>query len=355
MVARNNSPEAFTAPESEVTERLEHPDRATRRRLPRLGLVFQRRRGFWIGVTLAFLLVAGAYAVAFQSFVHTRAERQGTAFGLTVPDGRVSVNAAVIGADPTAKQLSVRLSILPGNDMLSPAGVFKDFPLVVTVNSASGPASRRFEVGDRPETIDTTLAMTNGDVGDYPWDAYVARLLVSAYQLNSNDTVRKHFPVDVRFTSRPFGFTADAKTEPSDFSGTLVRLDVHRSSPVRLFGTFGFALILLLGLGAGVAGFSVIVERRLVEFPYLFFCATLLFSFPALRGALPGAPPIGALADYLAFFWGIGLVAVTLLALLVRLIIPPRVTRAEVETARLATESTPTKADEAPFDPTLDD
>lgn len=309
-----------------------------RRRLPRLGLVLPRRRRFFVGAALAFVLVATMYVLAFRSFVSTQDEREGTGFGLELPPGQLNVNAAVLAADPVAKELALRLALLPGSGMLRDDGTLAD-GLVVTVNSSGGPSVTRLAPGERPQTIETRLALSGGDAGDYPWDRYVARLLVSASRpAPSPGEPGPSVPVEVRVTSRPFGYRVDSEREPSSFPGTLVRFDVRRSTPVRLFGTFGFAVILLLGLGAAVAGFSVIVERRLVEFPYLFFCATMLFSFPALRGALPGAPPIGALGDYLAFFWGIGLVAVTLLALLGRLIVPPRATPAEIDAARRASE-----------------
>jgi hypothetical protein len=43
----------------------------------------------------------------------------------------------------------------------------------------------------------------------------------------------------------------------------------------------------------------------------------LLFAFPAIRNALPGVPPVGVLNDYLAFLWAEGLVALSLVAMLV--------------------------------------
>jgi hypothetical protein len=40
--------------------------------------------------------------------------------------------------------------------------------------------------------------------------------------------------------------------------------------------------------------------------------AALLFAMVPLRSAMPGAPPIGALSDVLAFFWAEMLIALSL-------------------------------------------
>ncbi len=40
--------------------------------------------------------------------------------------------------------------------------------------------------------------------------------------------------------------------------------------------------------------------------------AALLFALPPLRNAMPSAPPIGSLSDFMAFFWAEGIVALSL-------------------------------------------
>lgn len=43
------------------------------------------------------------------------------------------------------------------------------------------------------------------------------------------------------------------------------------------------------------------------------FCV-LIFAMLPLRNAMPGAPPIGVLADYMSFFWAQAVIAATLIA-----------------------------------------
>ena len=41
----------------------------------------------------------------------------------------------------------------------------------------------------------------------------------------------------------------------------------------------------------------------------------VLFALPPLRASLPGSPPPGGLVDFVAFYWAVAVVGLTLLAL----------------------------------------
>ena len=42
----------------------------------------------------------------------------------------------------------------------------------------------------------------------------------------------------------------------------------------------------------------------------------MLFALPQLRNGLPGSPPFGSIIDWAAYYWALGLVGVSLLALI---------------------------------------
>lgn len=46
------------------------------------------------------------------------------------------------------------------------------------------------------------------------------------------------------------------------------------------------------------------------------FMTAMLFAFPALRNVQPGVPAIGALSDFIAFFWTELLIIACLLTLI---------------------------------------
>ncbi|GIW05989.1 MAG: hypothetical protein KatS3mg060_0794 [Dehalococcoidia bacterium] len=62
---------------------------------------------------------------------------------------------------------------------------------------------------------------------------------------------------------------------------------------------------------------SIVFFDKRIEAAILSSLGAMLFAFPALRSAVPGAPPIGAAIDYFAFFWAEMIVAVSLITLLV--------------------------------------
>ena len=67
-----------------------------------------------------------------------------------------------------------------------------------------------------------------------------------------------------------------------------------------------FSILLTWVLIASVVGMTlaVLFGGRKTEISMVAFFTTLLFAMTAFRNALPGAPPMGAASDYLAFFWG---------------------------------------------------
>lgn len=51
--------------------------------------------------------------------------------------------------------------------------------------------------------------------------------------------------------------------------------------------------------------------------PSLGWMAATLFALIGMRNAAPGAPPIGSLIDYVAFFWAEGIIAACLVVTVV--------------------------------------
>jgi hypothetical protein len=52
-----------------------------------------------------------------------------------------------------------------------------------------------------------------------------------------------------------------------------------------------------------IIGSLVFVGVRRIEVTLTGALGAVIFALPALRGALPGAPPLGVRADALVFFW----------------------------------------------------
>src|SRR5437867_3046618 len=81
------------------------------------------------------------------------------------------------------------------------------------------------------------------------------------------------------------------------------RLHIERVHSTVVYAVFVMLLMWLLALGGVGVGLTLGSKRRKWETGFATFLGALLFALPAIRNALPGAPPIGARFDFISFFW----------------------------------------------------
>lgn len=67
-----------------------------------------------------------------------------------------------------------------------------------------------------------------------------------------------------------------------------------------------------------MGGLPLVRRRMGLTWPALGWMAATLFALAAFRNTAPGAPPIGSLLDYLAFFWAETLIAFCVIVVVVR-------------------------------------
>jgi hypothetical protein len=89
-------------------------------------------------------------------------------------------------------------------------------------------------------------------------------------------------------------------------------LRLHRSSPIVFFGIVVYLAMALIAAASLTIGTLVFMRRRKLEATLTGALAGMLFALPAMRAALPGAPPLGVAADVLIFLWAEIAVAVGL-------------------------------------------
>jgi hypothetical protein len=61
--------------------------------------------------------------------------------------------------------------------------------------------------------------------------------------------------------------------------------------------------MIVVAVGSLTIGTLVFVGIRRIEVTLVGALGAIVFALPALRNALPGAPPLGVRADVLVFFW----------------------------------------------------
>lgn len=286
------------------------------------------RRSNIIG-TLLILLVIGAYTASLNSFL---SEAQHRSDATVVSDGagpdHVTISGTLVQVDPLKGEATVRLTFTPEGRYATADGSLAQ-NLVLTVDNATGVSDRPFEKGKSMSPSDVVVSMTDGAVTDYPFDKtkavvglYLATQAVSAAPAVADKPAVQaveSVPVDVNFDLQTavHGFSVATAPDPASkgpFAG--IDLTIKRSKSTLFFSLFVMGLMWILALGAVGIAWRVLVMGTKAELAMCTMLSALLFAFPAIRNLQPTAPPIGALSDFLAFFWCESLVAVSLFLVL---------------------------------------
>lgn len=281
------------------------------------------RRSFIGG--LLVLAVLGAYAVSLRSFLN-ESERQTDV--TVVSDGagpdHVTISGTLVQVDPVKGEATVRLTFTPEGKYTTADGSLAQ-GMVLKVDNATGLSDRPFEKGKAMSPSDDVVSMTDGAITDYPFDTtkalvglYLTTQAVSAAPAVGDKPAVEAVdpvPVDVNFDVQTavHGFSIATAPDPASngpFAG--IDLTIHRSKSTLFFSIFVMGLMWVLALGAVGIAWRVLVMGTKAELPMCTLLAALLFAFPAIRNLQPSAPPIGALSDFLAFFWCEALVAASL-------------------------------------------
>ncbi|MFD9797130.1 DUF4436 family protein [Streptomyces sp. NPDC059070] len=274
----------------------------TRRDRPRSGLLAV------VPVVLA-LLVAGACGLWLQY-----GERQGlgarhTAAPAEPVRDRVDIDAAVQRVDATARELVLRIQVTPRGALAEAGGLSP----VEDLTLQTSPAVRgdlSFRAHSRLSSIDVPVALTGGPITDYPFDSYATELEFSAVQGG------RSVPVRMTLSNRDalFALGVDA----SEDSGTAAfSVDAVRSTSSLVFVLFMMAAMWALTGAVLMGGWYLVRRRKGLTWPALGWMAATLFALAAFRNTAPGAPPIGSLLDYLAFFWAETLIAFCVIVVVV--------------------------------------
>ena len=147
------------------------------------------------------------------------------------------------------------------------------------------------------------LDLHEGDVRDYPLDRYVSLMTLAASE-GAHDGNEKSLPIHVTAWEGVLGFDVKAKSVSSQRSEELqLQFAVSRTGGVAFFGVAIYGAMLVMMLCALIIGSLVFVGIRRIEVSLIGALGAMIFALPALRNALPGAPPLGVRADIFIFFW----------------------------------------------------
>lgn len=262
--------------------------------------------------TAYFLLLAGYQQENQKTILHYSPLKPGLANG-------VRVTANISSLDPVKGDLVLRMQFEPQGDLLDKDDVLINAVTVYT-NSAAGKSETTFKRGETMQPMDVVMSL-QGDSSQFPWDRYAGSLWVcisSQKEINGKLSSWHAVPFSLDLKPGITGFkieTNEIKQKDRGFSTAEIAFKVKRSNSSLGFAVFIMILIGLLTLAAFLAGFAVIAGGRKIEMSMLGWLGGMLFALLPLRNAMPGAPPIGCLADYMSFFWAEAITAATLIAI----------------------------------------
>lgn len=167
----------------------------------------------------------------------------------------------------------------------------------IRLDPGTGPETYTFRANTHLTAWDVTVIADGGDILDYPFDRY-----------------RFDFDCEATVKGKPISLVAGLGTMPHGIRATLtdiagkggeddISIEVRRSGSVIFLAALSTISLLVVAIAALSVAWQVAEQGRKIDFSMMTWVAAFMFVIPAVRNSLPGAPPIGALIDFLLFFW----------------------------------------------------
>jgi hypothetical protein len=232
----------------------------------------------------------------------------------------LDVRGTIRAVDPTNGEMALRLVV---DRTASPAPVPEDEPaifdeagalaedLTLATYDANAENARMIPAGQLPATITVAVPLADSRTTRYPVDRYRAAVVVVVRR--DGDPERT---VPIRLSLRSSDPVFSVQIDDQSSSEGVVGLRVSRHWTVIGWAGFFVLVCWLLAIAAASIGWTTVVHGIASPAWAWGFLIGVLFALPPLRNALPGAPPSGSLVDLAAFYWAVGIVTLTLVAMI---------------------------------------
>lgn len=231
---------------------------------------------------------------------------------------RLKIYVEPLSADPVNESMHIRIDAAPGRAMRGTRPDAPDRNLTVILTSGDAVEVRMFRANERMEPTTIRADLTEGSIARYPLDRYRIALRVQAFEgIGTGPGTGSPVAETVTVWEGMPGYHIRAKQAPEGGGGGIgLRFDLRRADAQIFFALAAYGAMAVVACSALAISFLVFLGRRKVETTLVSALAALIFALPALRNALPGAPPLGVRADLAVFLWA-ELAAVMSLALFV--------------------------------------
>lgn len=252
-------------------------------------------------LTLAALLVACAvaYGIILGQFDLSK-EPGESELGAPASDASVKLYLQPIQIDAVNESMQVRISVVPRTNATA---TIADRDFLLKIQRGKQVEHVQIRANQPLPEVTFDFDLHEGNVRDYPLDRYVAVMTLAASE-RGQDGSERPLPIHVTAWEGLLGFDARAKSVATPRPEELqLQFTVSRTGAVSFFGIAIYGAMIVMMFCALVIGTLVFVGVRRIEVTLVGALGAMIFALPAVRNALPGAPPLGVRADILIFFW----------------------------------------------------
>ncbi|WP_078910292.1 DUF4436 family protein [Streptomyces sp. NRRL S-87] len=254
---------------------------------------------------IAVLILVAVGVGSWLQFAERQAVETVTTAGSAAPN-RVDVEAVVQRVDATARELTLRVWVVPRGNLGEGDGGAPVADLALQTSGATL-GDLEYPAHERIATKDVQVALTGGSVSDYPFDTYETDIAFRA------ELGGRQVPVRLVFSNNDTLFSISADPGPSRQEAVMA-VEVTRSGSVLVFAVFMMVVMWALAASVLIGTWYLTTRGDGLVWPALSWMAATLFALAAFRNTAPGSPPIGCVLDWFAFLWAETVIALSLIA-----------------------------------------
>src|SRR5262245_62118316 len=265
-----------------------------------------RKSGPWSGmrgriaVLIGLLLTAAILYLGLLVILYRDTPHDELIFTGAGSEPPLDLTLNVLSLDPVREVINVRIEAVKPSEnrplQTMPADV-RDFVIHVDDRYLT------FQIAADGSGAKAALEIAlNGSVTGYPLDRYSGRLSISASKKGSG------VPQPIRLTVWPLvsnwnvAITRSGQA-PERAAGIDLDIQVNRPPSFIVLAFAFYAAMALIGLSGLTIGTLVFLGKQPLEATMMGALGAMIFSIPALRGIMPGAPPLGVHDDALILVW----------------------------------------------------
>ncbi|MBR7833600.1 DUF4436 family protein [Actinospica durhamensis] len=253
----------------------------------------------------AVLLVPLLCAAGILLYLNGRAvEHQATVVGDTAAPDRIELYVTAQQVSAAQRRVQLRVEVVPTGSFLEDSGVNAPAKQITLYSTSPTHSEVQFPAGRSATAQDLDMSLYGGTISDYPFDGYDTELAFAAVV----DGVQ--VPVSMTFSDIDPFFRFSAVSSRTTNHVVYQVEHLTRAQGTKIMAVFMMIVMWALALSVLTGAWILVSRRRGLVWPALGWMAATLFALAALRNVAPGAPPIGCLLDYAAFFWAELLTAV---------------------------------------------